>query len=120
MFYEVLMEKKAEAEQKKKRKGYMREVATLGTVGLGGAALSRLKADPSYMQKRKNVMSIMHSGGGKKSDANLKARRVLKNIRRAKTLGVGAGGVALGLAGKSVYDKYKYNKQRGGKDGQAK
>lgn len=108
MFYEKLASAKQE---KKQRKRYTPELAALGTVGLGGAALSRLKADPAYMAKRQRVMNIMHSGGGKKSKANQQARRALKRIRRAQTLGVGAGGLILGLAGKSVYDKFKHNKR---------
>ena len=107
MFYEKL----AEAKQEKKRKRYTPELAALGTVGLGGAALSRLKADPAYMAKRQRVMNIMHSGAGKKSKANQRARQALKRVRRAQTIGVGAGGLILGLAGKSVYDKFKHNRR---------
>ena len=107
MFYEKL----AEAKDKKRRKTYKAELAALGTVGLGGAALSRLKADPAYMAKRKRVMNIMHAGTGKKSTANRRARQGLRDIRKAQNLGLGLGGLTLGVAGKSIYDKFKHSRQ---------
>ena len=73
--------KLAEAKEDKKRKGYMPELAALGTVGLGGTALSRLKVDPAYIQKRKNVLGLMHQGTSGKGKLNQEKRKELGRLR---------------------------------------
>jgi hypothetical protein len=109
MFYEKLAQAK---QDKEKRKGYAPELTALGATVLGGVGISRMKADPEYMKKRKNVLSIMHTLDGAKSRANVSSRKALDTFRKAKALGIGAGGLLLGVAGKSAYDKRKENSMR--------
>lgn len=117
MFYAILLEKRAEREEGE-RSGVGRELAGLGAGAalVGGGGLLHRFVDADYMGKRKRVLAPMHGGGalgvGEKTKENVRQARLLKNVRRLKAVGIGVGGLTAGVAAKSIYDKYKRNKER--------